>query len=272
MKTTKLVSLTALAGAALMAIAPIAGVNAATGFKVNEDGSAATATSDNLNTKIPSSGVADQGVATSATKNDQSGTATAKSDVWAHVINGWLTLDAVPDLYFGNVTPSSVAGLVSNKSLRDNDGNETGLLQVTDSRVQPATTDPKADAVNGLGYTLGVSMSKFTQFATEEDARDNTNGTAAVTGWKLDLNKEDGLTDTTSAALTTPTLNTVNLDDSDSAKNLISAQPNTGFGSVQHLYNKQTSASLHVPSTATEGYYAATLTWTLSAKAPSANA
>ena|GEM_PF-827051 len=270
MKTTKLVSLTALAGAALMAIAPIAGVNAATGFKVSEDGATATATSDNLNTKIPSSGVAGQGVATNTTKNDTTGSASAKSDVWAHVINGWLTLDAVPDLYFGNVTPSAVAGLQSNKSLRDNDGNETGLLQVTDSRVTPAA-DPNP-AVNGLGYTLGVSMSKFSQFDTEADARDNTNGKDAVTGWTLDLNKEDGLTDTTSAALTTPTLNTVNLDDQDTVKNLISAQPNTGFGSVQHLYNKNTSASLHVPSTATEGYYAATLTWTLSAKAPSANA
>lgn len=67
------------------------------------------------------------------------GSATAESNANVTVVSGILTLDAVPDFGFGNAASGTTVSLKSNEATGDaQDGNDSGLLQVTDSRAAQA--------------------------------------------------------------------------------------------------------------------------------------
>lgn len=85
--------------------------------------------------------------------------ATAKSNANVTVVSGILTLDAVPDFGFGNGAAGSTVTLKNND--RDanadasaEDGNNEGLLQVTESRVDKDNVAP--------GFTLTAALAPFT--------------------------------------------------------------------------------------------------------------
>lgn len=276
MKTTKLISLTTLASVALLAIAPAAGVHAATGYDAsnpNTDGSlnamnGKALTAPTVNPDDNKTTTADPGAATAATANDKTGSATATSEAWARVISGYLTLDAVPDLYFGTVVAGGPAALKDNTSVRTNDGNDRGLLQVTDSRSD--VTDP-AKPVNGLGYLVQAQLGKFNSYKTVADASSNTNPTEAQDQdkWVLTLNGAKGLT-TSTGAKSDASLATAELTANGAGAKVITAAAGHGFGLVKTQYTDTQDATLNVPQSATQGYYVADLTWTLNADANAA--
>ncbi|KRO16889.1 hypothetical protein IV56_GL000575 [Lacticaseibacillus saniviri JCM 17471 = DSM 24301] len=254
-----------MASVALLAIAPAAGVHAATAA----DGKSVTLDQQGV------SGIYDSGKGAQANKNANTAVATesssAVSDVWAHVTSGYLTLDAVPDLYFGTVTAGLPAGLYSNDTVRDNDGNQKGVLQVTDSR--------SLSGQQGLGYLLTAQLGAFHQYATKEAAETGTDSAdnLAKGTWELDLKGGVKMNDTTGNP-SDVALNNVDIiagtnaagqtaGQAGAAGQVIKATAGTGFGTVQHIYSDQKDATLHVPEEATEGYYVAPLTWTLKASA-----
>ena len=66
--------------------------------------------------------------ATSTTKNDANGSVSGNSDATVKVEEGFLTLDAVPDMNFGLTAQSKTANknlpLINNQGLISDDGND----------------------------------------------------------------------------------------------------------------------------------------------------
>lgn len=83
--------------------------------------------------------------ATSTTENSASGSVSGVSDAIVQVEQGYLTLDAVPDMNFGMAAQTKTANenlpLINNAGLIDDNGNDSGLLKVTDSRTAAASND-----------------------------------------------------------------------------------------------------------------------------------
>ncbi|WP_125713141.1 WxL domain-containing protein [Companilactobacillus kedongensis] len=110
------------------------------------------------------------------------------STVSVTVLSGILTLDAVPDFSFRAVDGAKV-GLNSNTTdFKDNnnaatanngnsDGNNTGLLKITDSRVSLLHQDGM-DKPGSAGFTLGASISSLEPY----DAKDSP-----ISGFELTL-------------------------------------------------------------------------------------
>ncbi|MHA3066921.1 WxL domain-containing protein [Lacticaseibacillus saniviri] len=291
MKTTKLISLTTLASAALLAIAPAAGVHAASGYNINgtEDPTnglptykdadlQSNVTNPDPNDKTKATADPTKGMGANDKANQKTGTAaSAQSEAWAHVTAGYLTLDAVPDLHFGTVVAGMQAGLFDNESIRSNDGNDQGLLQVTDSRVKvDGTGATETPAVNGLGYVLSAKLGDFNGYSTYDKAKNDAAGTnadlPAVTGWTLALSNDGGLVDTTNAPVTDTAnaLKDPTLEAGGAGQAVILTQEGTAFGTVRHSYIKNSDATLNVPGGVQKGWYVANLTWTLNADASAA--
>jgi len=284
MKTTKLISLTTLASAALLAIAPAIGVHAATGYDTSKP-EGANGLPTYSDAKLPAvqgskeNAVADpaKGMGANDKANSTTGTpATATSEAWAQVTSGYLTLDAVPDLHFGTVVSGMNAGLYDNQSIRDNDGNQQGLLQVTDARTATTGEAPNTTTQQGLGYDLTASMGAFNGYNTEgaatNDAGGNNPEITPTKGWTLKLSNNGGLVDTANGAVANAdnALKAPTLTDDGASQEVIQTKPGTAFGTVRHSYLKNTDATLSVPAGVTKGYYVANLTWTLNAKGTAA--
>lgn len=131
-------SLTA-AVALLGAVAPATGVFAASSTVKN-------ATDVNLGTAahLGAEG-ADALAGALAQDGAETGLATATSDAQVGVVADMLTLDAVPDFNFGNAIPGQPARLHSNQGATPDDGNNRGLLQISDSRTAKTTTTTTED-------------------------------------------------------------------------------------------------------------------------------
>ncbi|WP_164508333.1 WxL domain-containing protein [Companilactobacillus kedongensis] len=88
------------------------------------------------------------------------GAAQAFSDANVTVIDGLLTLDKVPDFGFGTAAAGGPAvDLQNNSSTIKDDGNDSGILQVTDSR-----TDKNAAASNTTktaGFNVTAQLGNF---------------------------------------------------------------------------------------------------------------
>ncbi|KRK64228.1 hypothetical protein FC72_GL000540 [Companilactobacillus tucceti DSM 20183] len=86
-------------------------------------------------------------------------TATAQSDANVTVISGILTLDKVPDFGFGTAAAGSTVDLQNNSSAIEDDGNQSGILQVTDSRQNSDKTT--------AGFTVSAQLGSF--YTTDAD-------------------------------------------------------------------------------------------------------
>lgn len=257
----------ATAGIVLGALAPSLTAQAATtSAVVNDDGSVTGVTPNKdvnpLNDKTPGLAIAyDNG------SGDQSAmkTATAESDANVKVISGLLTLDKVPDFGFGTAAAGSKVDLQDNTSAIENDGNQSGILQVTDSRTDPNT---KATA----GFNVTAALGTFNN--TDKEG----NVTPATGDFLLEL-KPVQLTTTTDAKDVIQGQKskgvTLKSGDTATAPKVMDLEAGTyNNGAIIAQFAAQTgapnsNAQLTVPASAGNGSeasaksYSASITWTL---------
>ncbi|MFC6323790.1 WxL domain-containing protein [Companilactobacillus baiquanensis] len=240
----------------------------------------ATSTLLTLSTNIVKADTTSATVASDGTSTAADGTVvdSKTSTVSVTVLSGILTLDAVPDFSFRAVDGAKV-GLLSNTTDNTNntagaatandgesDGNNSGLLQVTDSRVS-ITGDQSATSA---GFTLGASISSLQPF----DSQDKP-----ISGFSLTLNPQALVDDQgndidSNNSFTIFSKKAVISDTNTSDTNVIDL--NAGQytpGVVSAIFSQFTDgASLYLPkgstgtSRASEQKYNAVITWTLTPK------
>ena len=195
--------------------------------------------------------------ATSTTKNDANGSVSGNSDATVKVEEGFLTLDAVPDMNFGLTAQSKTANknlpLINNQGLISDDGNDSGLLKVTDSRTSTSSADGSTTTTT-MPWQLTAKLGDFA----------NVDGTAVanLSDWAINLKQTSG--ENTSGKM--PSLYQPKLVSGDKTQHRVmqSAQ-GTGYGSASVYYNKANTASLDMGANVPAGQYDAPITWTLNA-------
>ena len=240
MKMGKLFSSIATATMVLTTLAPAAVANAATGYSTNVSGSGvAEKVSDG---SLP--------MATYSKPNEMnSGSATAQSDANVKVIDGFLVLNNVPDLGFGVAIAGNTVKLHDGNSMREDDGNSQGVLEVVDSR--------KTDSANGFTITANLGEFANSKNTTYDAGTDGPNFVLTLNHVGVQQT-EFGGEGTTPAVLTA--------GDS-AAKNVVQAGANSR-GTHTFKYTKATdNATLSVPAAAKADEYSATITWTLTPSA-----
>ncbi|WP_307994443.1 WxL domain-containing protein [uncultured Weissella sp.] len=194
--------------------------------------------------------------ATSETPNDASGSVSGSSDAAVEGKSGYLTLDAVPDMNFGMTAQSSKATknipLVNNQGLIDDDGNDSGLLSVTDSRSQ-VSEDGKTTTT--MPWQLTATLGSFSAVKGDTALSDSST-------WGINLKQKTG----TNSNGTMPGLYQPSLKSGDKAQHQVmqSAEGN-GTGTTSVYYNKANTASLDMGQNVAPGQYDAPITWTLNA-------
>lgn len=195
--------------------------------------------------------------ATSTTKNDANGSVSGNSDATVKVEEGSLTLDAVPDMNFGLTAQSKTANknlpLINNQGLISDDGNDSGLLKVTDSRTSTSGEEGSTTTTT-MPWQLTATLGDFA----------NVDGTAVanLSDWAINLKQTSG--ENTSGKM--PSLYQPKLVSGDNTQHRVmqSAQ-GTGYGSTSVYYNKANTASLDMGANVPAGQYDAPITWTLNA-------
>ena len=195
--------------------------------------------------------------ATSTTKNDAKGSVSGNSDATVKVQEGFLTLDAMPDMNFGLTAQSKTANknlpLINNQGLVSDDGNDSGLLKVTDSRTSTSGADGSTTSTT-MPWQLTATLGDFA----------NVDGTAVanLSDWAINLKQTSG--ENTSGKM--PSLYQPKLVSGDKTQHRVmqSAQ-GTGYGSTSVYYNKANTASLDMGANVPAGQYDAPITWTLNA-------
>lgn len=195
--------------------------------------------------------------ATSTTKNDANGSVSGNSDATVKVEEGFLTLDAVPDMNFGLTAQSKTANknlpLINNQGLISDDGNDSGLLKVTDSRTSTSGEEGSTTTTT-MPWQLTATLGDFA----------NVDGTAVanLSDWAINLKQTSG--ENTSGKM--PSLYQPKLVSGDKTQHRVmqSAQ-GTGYGSTSVYYNKANTASLDMGANVPAGQYDAPITWTLNA-------
>lgn len=195
--------------------------------------------------------------ATSTTKNDANGSVSGNSDGTVKVEEGFLTLDAVPDMNFGLTAQSKTANknlpLINNQGLISDDGNDSGLLKVTDSRTSTSGEEGSTTTTT-MPWQLTATLGDFA----------NVDGTAVanLSDWAINLKQTSG--ENTSGKM--PSLYQPKLVSGDKTQHRVmqSAQ-GTGYGSTSVYYNKANTASLDMGANVPAGQYDAPITWTLNA-------
>ena len=195
--------------------------------------------------------------ATSTTKNDANGSVSGNSDATVKVEEGFLTLDAVPDMNFGLTAQSKTANknlpLINNQGLISDDGNDSGLLKATDSRTSTSGEEGSTTTTT-MPWQLTATLGDFA----------NVDGTAVanLSDWAINLKQTSG--ENTSGKM--PSLYQPKLVSGDKTQHRVmqSAQ-GTGYGSTSVYYNKANTASLDMGANVPAGQYDAPITWTLNA-------
>lgn len=195
--------------------------------------------------------------ATSTTKNDANGSVSGNSDATVKVEEGFLTLDALPDMNFGLTAQSKTANknlpLINNQGLISDDGNDSGLLKVTDSRTSTSGEEGSTTTTT-MPWQLTATLGDFA----------NVDGTAVanLSDWAINLKQTSG--ENTSGKM--PSLYQPKLVSGDKTQHRVmqSAQ-GTGYGSTSVYYNKANTASLDMGANVPAGQYDAPITWTLNA-------
>lgn len=195
--------------------------------------------------------------ATSTTKNDANGSVSGNSDATVKVEEGFLTLDAVPDMNFGLTAQSKTANknlpLINNQGLISDDGNDSGLLKVTDSRTSTSGEEGSTTTTT-MPWQLTATLGDF--------ANVDGTGVANLSDWAINLKQTSG--ENTSGKM--PSLYQPKLVSGDKTQHRVmqSAQ-GTGYGSTSVYYNKANTASLDMGANVPAGQYDAPITWTLNA-------
>lgn len=190
------------------------------------------------------------------------------STVSVTVLSGILTLDAVPDFSFGSMMPGTTAKLASNtidaSELEGNsnvgeDGNSSGILQMTDSRN--LTTKE-----NIPGFTLSAAI-------TELQGADGSTMPVSLTLNPLPLlnEKDENISTSSTDLMTNKSVISSEMGSTNDIIDLGKGEYNPGI--IRAKFNTPDSASLTIP-TPKEGIgnvkqaknMNAVVTWTLTAK------
>lgn len=237
MKMGKLFSSIATATMVLTTLAPAAVANAATGHATNVAGSGVA--EGVSNGSLP--------MATSSAKDDQTpgNSATAQSDANVKVINGFLVLNSVPDLGFGAAIAGSTVNLHDGNSMRRDDGNDQGKLEVIDSRTA-------ASADNG--FTVKASLGNFANSKNENYTPTDGDFILTLNGVGVSQTENFGGESTKGG---------VKLAPGDSDKLVLQAgKLSRGTHTFQYK-NTTDNATLAVPKGAAADEYSASITWSL---------
>lgn len=200
--------------------------------------------------------------ATSTKQNDASGSVSGKSDATVKVEQGYLTLDAVPDMNFGMTAQTKTANknipLASNTGLIDDDGNDSGMLKVTDSRG----VDDGKGGTTTMPWNLTAQLGAF-----------NSSTGAALTSssdWAIHLNQTTGTNSVSAENM--PAVYQPVLTSGDKAEHqVLKSSLGNGTGSTTVYYDKAKDASLDMGANVPAGQYDAPITWTLNATPTSAS-
>lgn len=271
MKMNKLFTSLATSAMVLSTVAPVAVANAA----VDKDG----VTHDSL----PVTAYEGDGEADAAKPHS----ATAKSDANVHVVQGLLTLEAVPSFGFGNIVPGGQKSAVNNEPSIAGDSVGGSALSVSDSRMTAAVDavknpdgsekTPAQPAVKGYGYTVNVSLGHFFKTGSSR-----TSGFYGADKWTLILPSVKG-SNTINGAENIIDTNAVSLTDGVAAgKDIVTTVKGEGYGSTDYQFGGANLSKVKlvapsedqlkdpsnnkIPSTsAKDTPLSAELTWTLSA-------
>ena len=240
MKMGKLFSSIATATMVLTTLAPAAVANAATGHATNVAGSG-------VSEKVSNGSLP---MATSSSKDDQTpaNSATAQSDANVKVIDGFLVLNNVPDLGFGVAIAGNTVKLHDGNSMRDDDGNAQGILEVVDSR--------KTDSANGFTVTASLGEFADSKNTTYNAGTDGPNFVLTLNPFGVQQHEQFGGEGTEQAVLTA----------GDTAKNsgTVLQTGKNSRGTHTFKYQKASDeATLSVPASAKADEYSAAITWTL---------
>lgn len=269
MKMNKLFTSLATSAMVLSTVAPVAVANAA----VDKDG----VTHDSL----PVTAFEGKGEPTGA-EGEKNG-ATAQSDANVHVVQGLLTLEAVPSFGFGNIVPGGQKSAVNNEPSIAGDSVGGSALSVSDSRMTAAvasgTDNPASPEVKGYGYKVNVSLGSFFKTGSSR-----TSGFYGAGKWKLILPSVKG-SNTINGAENIIDSHAVTLTDGvTDGQDIVTTVKGEGYGSTDYQFGgaNLSKVKLVAPSqddlkngddkipstTAKDTPLSAVLTWTLSAAAP----
>jgi len=275
MKLSKnvLVGSLASAGIVLGALAPAVSVQAAkTSGAFDADGSTLTHVTDESKKDVGSLNDAGHGLAIAYDDSASvaEGTAptydkaTATSNANVNVISGVLVLDAVPNFGFGSGAAGSTVSLNPNQvtSGEGVDGNDKGLLQVTDARTAKGTNDTK-------GFTLNANLGNFKNAVAGDTSTVNGADAFTLNLVGQELMGGDGKSAATGATAIKTNDAALTSDASDKAV----MSPIGGsykVGALKVAFDKAESASLVIPGatggdTSAPSSHALTsmITWTL---------
>lgn len=130
-------------------------------------------------------------VANSAAANSNDGSAQGISEALVKITAGYLTLDAVPDFNFGTVTAGAKAATQNFSGVINDDGNNTGILQITDGRSTNGSNGYKLTAIDSAavaGFQAKVSKALAAANVTDTgDAIAKSAAGAITTDGKQDL-------------------------------------------------------------------------------------
>ena len=239
MKMGKLFSSIATATMVLTTLAPAAVANAATGHATNVAGSGVAEKVSNGS--LP--------MATSSSKDDQTpaNSATAQSDANVKVIDGFLVLNSVPDLGFGVAIAGHTVNLHDGNSMRRDDGNDQGNLEVVDSRT----------AAKANGFTVTANLGNF---ADSKNKVYNQDG-SATDNFVLTLNNV-GVAQNTEFGGESTITQSLTAGKSD-VKNIVQAGTNSRGTHTFHYNSSSSDATLSVPAGVAADEYSASITWSL---------
>lgn len=267
----------ASAGMVLSLVAPALTAQAATtSGEIGSDGKTVVASTPQDKEIGALEGNKDLAIAFDGT--DGNALATAKSNASVKVVNGILILDRVPDFNFGAAASGTVKGLADNTrdagAAKDAvDGNEDGVLQVTESRSAlsgftlsaslGSFLDSDGKAVTGTGTGTGVNGKDFILHLASQGLTVNN---TAQEGFK----SEDASITSSETAATAPDYGTAVIK---------ATKGEQGYttGTIAATFDSAKTAQLTVPTGIGDGTKPtvqslnSTITWTLNAK-PSADA
>ncbi len=273
MKMNKLFTSLATSAMVLSTVAPVAVANAA----VDKDGVS--------HDSLPVTAFEGKGEPTGA-EGEKNG-ATAQSDANVHVVQGLLTLEAVPSFGFGNIVPGGQKSAVNNEPSIAGDSVGGSALSVSDSRMTPevaevtnpdGTKTPAKPAVKGYGYTVDVSLGHF--FKTGSSRNGDYYGSGF---WTLILPSVKG-SSTVDGKEQVIDSTAINLTDGGDAQKVVDAVQGEGYGSTNYQFgganlskvklvapsqDELKNGATQIPNDANpDTPLSAVLTWTLKAKAP----
>lgn len=233
-----------------------------------------TLSTNTVNADTTTATVASDGTSTAA---DGTVVDSKTSTVSVTVLSGILTLDAVPDFSFRAVDGAKVS-LKSNTTDNSNnsagaatandgnsDGNNTGLLQVTDSRVSISDNNPIS-----AGFTLGAKISTLQPFNSDDkpisgfELTLNPQALINAQGNSIDINNSHALFSNKAVLSDTKTsdTNVIDLDSGEYSPGVVSATFSQ-FTDGASLYLPKGSTGT---STKEKREYNAVITWTLTPK------